>query len=97
MEPAKEYGKDGKAIEEERDDEILDSEELVLRTIVVSVDGTESVETEMIRKVTSVADAEAMGRDIAKVLVEKGADKILEKINKEKQWVAKKELGVAST
>lgn len=51
----------------------------------------------MIRKVTSVADAEAMGRDIAKVLVEKGADKILEKINKEKQWVAKKELGVAST
>lgn len=97
VEPTKEYGKDGKAIEEEQDDEILDSEELVLRTIVVSVDGTESVEIEMIRKVASVADAEAMGRDIAKALVEEGADKILEKINKEKQWVAKKELSVAST
>ena len=96
VEPAKEYGKDGNAIEEQ-DDEILDNEELVLRTIVVSVDGTESVETEMIRKVASVADAEAMGRDIAKILVEEGADKILEKINKEKQWAAKKELDVAST
>ena len=95
VEPAKEYGKDGNAIEQ--DDEILDNEELVLRTIVVSVDGTESVETEMIRKVASVADAEAMGRDIAKILVEEGADKILEKINKEKQWAAKKELDVAST
>lgn len=96
VQPAKEYGKDGNAIEEQ-DDEILDNEELVLRTIVVSVDGTESVETEMIRKVASVADAEAMGRDIAKILVEEGADKILEKINKEKQWAAKKELDVAST
>ena len=97
VELAKEYGKDRKVIEEEQDDEILDSKELVLRTIVVSVDGTESVETEMIRKVTSVADAEAMGSDIAKVLFEKGADKILEMINKEKQWAVKKELGTAST
>jgi hydroxymethylbilane synthase len=33
-----------------------------------------------------------MGQEVAKVLIEKGADKILEKINVEKQWAAKKQL-----
>lgn len=92
IEPADEYGQDGQAIEEAQDSEVGDDEELLLRTIVVSVDGKDFVETEMTRKVGSVADAEAFGKDIAKILVEKGADKILEKISKDKQWDAKKRL-----
>ncbi|OCK82344.1 hypothetical protein K432DRAFT_293448 [Lepidopterella palustris CBS 459.81] len=96
VEPAREYGLDGKAIEEDDGEEGLDNQELLLRTIVVSVDGKESVETEMMRKIKSVAEAEAMGRDVAKILIEKGADQILEKISREKQWAAKKELETAS-
>jgi hydroxymethylbilane synthase len=56
------------------------------------VDGTEAVEHEAVRKVRSVEEAEAMGREVAKILVEKGADKILQKIKVEKQWAAKKQL-----
>ncbi|KAF2806536.1 uncharacterized protein BDZ99DRAFT_394629 [Mytilinidion resinicola] len=93
IEPAREYGQDGKALEEEQDDdEVGDDEELLLRAIVVSVDGKDFVETEMLRKVASVAEAETFGQDIAKILVAKGADKILEKISKDKQWDAKKRL-----
>lgn len=88
--PAKEYDAQGHAVEEPEPD--LDDQELVLRTLVVSVDGTESVEYESARKVRTVEDAEAMGREVAKVLIEKGADKILERINVEKQWAAKKKL-----
>ncbi|KAK1913341.1 hypothetical protein P3342_005277 [Pyrenophora teres f. teres] len=60
--------------------------------MVVSVDGKESVEYEATRKVRNAEEAEEMGREVAKVLIEKGADKILEKINVEKQWAAKKQL-----
>lgn len=88
--PAKDYDIHGNAVEEEEPD--INDQELVLRTLVVSVDGTESVEYEVARKVRSAEDAEAMGREAALVLVEKGAGKILEKINVEKQWAAKKQL-----
>jgi hydroxymethylbilane synthase len=70
----------------------VDDQELVLRAMVVSVDGTESVEYEAVRKVRTPEEAEEMGREVAKALVEKGADKILEKISVEKQWAAKKQL-----
>ncbi|RMZ71330.1 porphobilinogen deaminase [Pyrenophora seminiperda CCB06] len=88
--PAKDYDKHGNAVEEDEPD--VDDQELVLRAMVVSVDGTESVEYEAARKVRNVEEAEEMGREVAKVLVEKGADKILEKINVEKQWAARKRL-----
>ena len=88
--PAKDYDMHGNAVKEEEPD--VDDQELVLRAMVVSVDGTESVEYETARKVRSSEEAEEMGQEVAKVLVEKGADKILKKINVEKQWAAKKQL-----
>jgi hydroxymethylbilane synthase len=88
--PAKDYDKHGNAVEEDEPD--VDDQELVLRAMVVSVDGTEWVEYEATRKVRSAEEAAEMGKEVAKVLVEKGAGKILEKINIEKQWVAKKQL-----
>ncbi|KAF1924203.1 porphobilinogen deaminase [Didymella exigua CBS 183.55] len=88
--PARDYDKHGAALETSEPD--LDDQELVLKTLVVSVDGTEFVEHEAARKVRSADEADAFGRDIAKVLTEKGAGKILEKIKVEKQWGAKKQL-----
>ena len=87
--PAKDYDKDGQAIEVEGD---MDEQEMFLKAIVVSVDGKQSVEYEVARKVKSVEEAETFGRDVAKVLLEKGAAPILDKISKEKQWDAKKKL-----
>jgi hydroxymethylbilane synthase len=71
---------------------VLNDQELVIKTLVVSVDGKESVEHETARKVKSTEEAQELGRDVAKVLLDKGADKILEKISTEKQWAAKKQL-----
>ncbi|KAH8702719.1 porphobilinogen deaminase, dipyromethane cofactor binding domain-containing protein [Phaeosphaeriaceae sp. PMI808] len=95
--PAKDYDKHGNAVDEQEPD--LEDQELVLKALVVSVDGKEVVEHQAAQKVRSAEEAEAMGREVAKVLVEKGADKILKKINVEKQWAAKmqlKELNIAS-
>lgn len=88
--PADEYDKHGTAIPETESD--LDEKELVVKASVVSVDGKESVEFDTTRKVKSAEEAEALGRFIAKQMLERGADKILEKISAEKQWAAKKEL-----
>ncbi|KAF2646165.1 hypothetical protein P280DRAFT_485907 [Massarina eburnea CBS 473.64] len=88
--PAKDYDKHGDAVEEAEPN--LDDQELVLKTLVVSVDGKEFVEYETARKVHSVEEAEVLGTDVAKILKDKGADKILEAIKHEKQWAAKKEL-----
>ena len=88
--PAKDYDKHGNAIEEGEPD--VDEQELVLKALVVSVDGKESVESEAARKVRNAEEAEDMGREVAKALIEKGADKILKKISVEKQWAAKKQL-----
>ncbi|KAF2734496.1 porphobilinogen deaminase [Polyplosphaeria fusca] len=89
VEPAKEYGIDGKAIEEE---DSLDNQELILKTLVVSVDGKDSVEYETARWIVSTEGAESLGKEAAKALLGKGADKILNKISKEKQWAAQKQL-----
>lgn len=88
--PAREYDHSGAAVAEAEPD--IDEQELVLKALVVSVDGQESVEFETARKVRSVAEAEDMGREVAKVLVERGAGEILRKIAVEKQWAAKKKL-----
>lgn len=93
-EPATEYGKDGVALEEK--ETYLEDQELVLKTVVVSVDGKETAEYETARRVHSVEEAEILGRDVARILLDKGADKILEKISKEKIWAAKKQLEKAT-
>ena len=56
------------------------SEELLLRAIVVSLDGKEAVEAEMTRRITSREEADEFGWDVAKRLVDGGAGKILEAI-----------------
>lgn len=56
------------------------TDELIMRAIVVSLDGSESAEVEGRKIVRSREDAEQFGWDVARMLVEKGADKILEKI-----------------
>lgn len=87
--PAKDYDKNGNPIDEPE----INDQELLLRALVVSVDGKESVEYEVAQQVRSVQDAETMGQQAALMLIEKGADKILQKINVEKKWAAKKQLG----
>jgi hydroxymethylbilane synthase len=53
---------------------------LLLKAMVVSIDGSEAVEAEVTASVKSREDAETLGREVAKVLVEKGAGDILGKI-----------------
>ncbi|KAK7516296.1 porphobilinogen deaminase [Phyllosticta citriasiana] len=60
----------------------VEGEELVLRAIVVSLDGGKAAEIETRRKVASREEAEALGRDVADMLVGRGAGEILDEINK---------------
>jgi hydroxymethylbilane synthase len=54
---------------------------LLMKGIVASLDGKESVEVERLGEVLTVKDADEFGRTIARDLVEKGASEILETIN----------------
>ena len=56
-------------------------ERLVMRSIVVSLDGLESVEATAERQIRTTDEANQFGWDVAQKLFEQGADKILEKIN----------------
>ncbi|KAI9790316.1 MAG: porphobilinogen deaminase [Piccolia ochrophora] len=56
-------------------------EMLRMRAVVVSLDGTESVERERVGKVVTEGEADEFGWAMAREMVEKGAAKILEKIN----------------
>ncbi|OGM43435.1 porphobilinogen deaminase [Aspergillus bombycis] len=61
------------------------SKKLRMRSIVVSVDGKESAEVEIDGNVDSIQAAENFGVTVAKELVVKGAGKILEDIQRNKQ------------
>ena len=61
------------------------AKKLRMRSIVVSVDGKESAEVEIDGNVDSVQAAEDFGVTVAKELVVKGAGKILEDIQRNKQ------------
>lgn len=54
---------------------------LLMKAIVVSLDGTESVECEKLDEILTEKDADEFGWRVAQDLVEKGASKILEAIN----------------
>ncbi|KAK4505532.1 hypothetical protein PRZ48_003495 [Zasmidium cellare] len=56
------------------------TDELVMRAIVVSLDGKDAAEIETRRRITTIDQANEFGFDAAKLLVEKGADKILEQV-----------------
>lgn len=66
---------EGKGVEEDRGRGVL-----LMRAMVVSLDGKECVQAERRRVVESDEDAEEAGWEMAQELVEKGAAKILEKI-----------------
>lgn len=55
---------------------------LRLRAVVVSVDGQEGAEAEIVEEVADAAAAGELGRKAAGILVERGAGRILEAINK---------------
>ena len=59
----------------------IEKGKLLMKAIVVSLDGKESVEAERLEEVLSPKDADQFGWDVAQSLVEKGATKILEAIN----------------
>lgn len=70
---AKEDGK------EEAEEDFTD--ELIMKAIVVSLEGDQHVEVEARRRVNSREDADEFGWEVAQKLVEKGAEKILHEIN----------------
>jgi hydroxymethylbilane synthase len=59
----------------------IEKGKLLMKGIVVSLDGTESVESERLDEILTVKDADEFGRTLAKDLVEKGASNILQAIN----------------
>jgi hydroxymethylbilane synthase len=56
------------------------TDELDVRAIVVSLDGQQAAETSVQRRINSRHEAEEFGIEVARMLVEKGADKILKDI-----------------
>lgn len=57
-----------------------ETDEMIMRAVVVSLEGDEAAEHEARRRVTTRKEAEEFGWEMAKQLVAKGADKILEGI-----------------
>ncbi|TKA78681.1 hypothetical protein B0A55_04499 [Friedmanniomyces simplex] len=56
------------------------TDELIMRALVVSLDGSEVAEVEARRRMTSREEADEFGWEVAKQLVAKGADRILDGI-----------------
>ena len=64
------------------------TDELDVRAIVVSLDGQQAAETSVQRRINSRDEAEEFGIEVARMLVEKGAGKILEEITLNRQIIA---------
>jgi hydroxymethylbilane synthase len=85
IQPADEYHQlsgeataEGAGAPDEHREELGD--ELIMRAIVVSLDGQEAAEVETRRRITTHEQAHELGFDVARLLVEKGADKILDQV-----------------
>jgi hydroxymethylbilane synthase len=61
---------------------------LIMRAVVVSLDGSEVVEAEEKMAVKTKEDAEEFGVVVARTLVQRGADKILEAIALNRKAIA---------
>lgn len=59
----------------------IEKGKLLMKAIVVSLDGLESVEAERLDEILTKESADEFGRTLAADLVSKGAAKILEAIN----------------
>ncbi|KAM7206508.1 Porphobilinogen deaminase, dipyromethane cofactor binding domain containing protein [Naviculisporaceae sp. PSN 640] len=66
----------------EEDQEEEGGKKLRIRATVVSLDGKEYVDGEMVQEVASLAQADSLGKKLAQDLVDRGAQKILDAINK---------------
>lgn len=66
--------------EEDQDEE--GGKKLRIRATVVSLDGKDYVDGEMVQEVASLAQADSLGKKLAQDLVDRGAQKILDAINK---------------
>jgi hydroxymethylbilane synthase len=66
----------------------IEKGKLLMKAIVVSLDGSESVEAERLGEVLNVSDADEFGWELAQDLVKKGAAKILEAINLNRPVIA---------
>jgi hydroxymethylbilane synthase len=62
----------------------LEKGKLLMKAIVVSLDGTESVESERLDEILTVKDADEFGKTLAQDLVDKGAARILQAINQDR-------------
>ncbi|RKF59954.1 Porphobilinogen deaminase [Erysiphe neolycopersici] len=60
----------------------IEKEKLMIKAIVISLDGTKSVEVEKLGQILDLNDAEEFGKMIAHDLIENGAGKILEEVKK---------------
>lgn len=69
--------------------EWIEEGKLLMRGIVLSLDGREKVETERLDEVTNDAEADEFGWTVAQDLVQKGAGKILEAINLNRKVIEK--------
>lgn len=72
----------------EKEDERSGNGGMLMRAIVVSLDGQESVVGELTHKIKSREEAEDFGMEMAKYLADRGADKILENINLDRDVLA---------
>ena len=66
----------------------IEKGKLLMKAIVVSLDGTESVQAERLGEVLNAKDADEFGWELAQDLVKKGAAKILEAINLNRPIIA---------
>lgn len=69
--------------------EWIEKGKLLMKALVISLDGTECVETERLAEIISKKDADEFGFTVAQDLVDKGAGKILEAINLNRDVIAK--------
>ncbi|KAK5698998.1 porphobilinogen deaminase [Elasticomyces elasticus] len=67
------------------------TDELVMRALVVSLDGSEVAETEARRRMTSREEADEFGWEVAKQLVAKGAGNILKGITLNRDIIGKQD------
>lgn len=75
-------------MEEVSENDSSTQDRLAIRAIVVSLDGTEHVEAAEERAIQNQAQADQLGFDLAGKLVAQGADKILERINLNRNIIA---------
>jgi hydroxymethylbilane synthase len=68
-------------------------EELRMKAVVVSLDGAEAVEADERKVVANREEAEEFGKYVAKMLIQRGAGKILEEINKVRHVIAPERVG----